>query len=293
LIGTLLAEESERWRHVNIPAVAETGIPDALGRDPGVAMISAVGRTFEHFTDLRRSAGERTWYAEFQGVPASPDGNMIRREWLDGWRLSALPAAPLRTVVGVDPSDSGEGDTSGIVAASLTTDGIIVVHRDISAPMTPEAWARAAIELAQDTGASEIAIETFTAREGYLSVVNNALSRYRLTHSIKVSSWPPKGTDRGRGDAMARSAKLIQGLETGTVRLAGHLPALEAQAVTWQAGNHQPDCLAALTVAHDVLAHNVVYVTIASPLDAARRAREGRMPAPPEWMRRRIVRSTP
>ena len=101
-----------------------------------------------------------------QGVPASPDGNVIRRERLDAWRLSAMPSSPLRTIIGVDPSDSGEGDACGIVAASLTTDGVVVVHRDTSAPMTPEAWARAAIELAQDTGASEIAIETFTAPRG-------------------------------------------------------------------------------------------------------------------------------
>lgn len=288
LTGVLLAEEPERWRHVNIPAVAEPGIPDALGRNPGEFMVSAVGRTPEHFTDLRRTLGERMWYAEFQGVPASPDGNVIRRDWLDAWRLPTMPAAPTRTVVGIDPSDSGQGDACGIVAASMTADGVVVVHRDISEPMTPERWARAAIELAQDVGASEIAIETFTAREGYLSVVNTALRRYRLAHPIRVTPWPPKGSDRGKGDAMARSAKLIQGLETGTVRLAGHLPSLESQAVLWQAGQHQPDCLAALTVAHDVLVHGSGRMTIVAPLDFDRRRREGTLSDPPAWMRRRI-----
>lgn len=161
----------------------------------------------------------------------------------------------MSTVIGVDPSDSGEGDAAGIVAASLTTSGTVVVHRDVSEPMTPERWATVAAELAIDTGASEIVIETFTAREGYLSVLNTTLRRYRLPHPVRVSSWPPKRSDRGRGDAMACSAKLIEGLETGTVRLAGHLPSLEAQAVLWQAGQHQSDCLAALTVAHDVLVH--------------------------------------
>jgi hypothetical protein len=138
--------------------------------------------------------------------------------------------------------------------------------------MTPEQWARAAIELAQDVGASEIAVETFTAREGYLSVLRNAMNRHRLPHAVRVSSWPPKGSDRGRGDALARSAKLIQGLETGTVRLAGYLDNFEAQATAWQAGVHQPDCLAAAVIAHDVLNHGGV-ITIVSPLDAERRAR--------------------
>ena len=289
LIGTLLAEEPDRWRYVNIPAIGEPGaVPDSLGRAAGETMVSAVGRTAQDFANQRRAVGERTWWAEFQGVPASPEGNVIRREWLDLWRLPALPAGLVRTVIGVDPSDSGEGDAAGIVAASLTTSSTVVVHRDVSEPMTPERWATVAVELAIDTGASEIAIETFTAREGYLSVLNTALRRYRLPHQVRVSSWPPKGSDRGRGDAMARSAKLIQGLETGTVRLAGHLPSLEAQAVLWQAGQHQPDCLAALTVAHDVLVHGAGGVTIVSPLDVERRMRQGQVPQPPAWMTRRI-----
>ena len=288
LIGTLLAEEPGRWRYVNIPAIAEPGaVPDSLGRAAGEALVSAVGRTPADFAEARRAVGERTWWAEFQGLPASPEGNVIRREWLNLWRLPALPARLVRTVIGVDPSDSGEGDAAGIVAASLTTEGVVVVHRDVSEPMTPEQWARAAIELAIDTGASEIAVETFTAREGYLSVLTNAIRRYRLPHYVRVSSWPPKGSDRGRGDAMARSASLIQGLEVGTVRLVGQLPSIEAQAVLWQAGAHQPDCLAALTVAHDVLAHSAGRVTIVSPWDTERRMRAGRS-APPAWMRRSI-----
>ncbi len=287
LIGTLLAEEPDRWRLISVPAVADAGVPDSLGRAPGEVMVSAVGRTPEHFAELRRSLGERAWWAAFQGVPAAPDGNVIQRAWLDQWRLPTLLERPVRTVIGVDPSDSGQGDACGIVAASLTRDGVVVVHRDISEPMTPEAWARAAIELAQDTGASEIAVETFTAREGYLSVLNTAMRRYRLPHPIRVSSWPPKGSDRGRGDAMARSAKLIQGLETGTVRMAGHLDSLEAQAVTWQAGSHQPDCLAALVVAHDLLTHGGG-ITIVSPLDTGRRMRRDGQHAPPEWMTRSL-----
>jgi hypothetical protein len=91
LIGTLLAEEPDRWRHINIPAIAEQGIPDALGREPGVAMTSALGRTADQFDDLRRSVGSRSWYALFQGVPAAPEGRLIKRQWLDDWRLPAAP----------------------------------------------------------------------------------------------------------------------------------------------------------------------------------------------------------
>lgn len=140
-----------------------------------------------------------------------------------------------------------------------------------------------------DVGASEIAVEGFAARETYRRVVHDALRRAKLDRPIRVTTWPPKGSGRGGGDALARSAALLQGLETGTTRIAGHLPGLEGAAVTWQAGQHQPDALAALVVAHDVLVHSAGrQVHIVSPLDVARRAREGTLPPPPAWMTRRI-----
>ena len=101
------------------------------------------------------------------------------------------------------------------------------------------------MDLAVDVGSSEIAVEGFAARETYQRVVKDALRRTQTPHPIRVTTWPPKGSGRGGGDAMARSAALLQALEVGTARIAGHLPDLEQAAVTWQAGQHQPDALAA------------------------------------------------
>jgi hypothetical protein len=271
LAGVLLAEEPDTWRHINIPAVSAAGIPDALGRAPGVAMTSTLGRTPQQFADLRASVGERSWFALFEGVPAAPEGGLIKRDWLDDWRLPAAPPRPVKTVVGVDPSDSGSGDSCGIIAASLTVDGVVAVIADQSAPMTSDEWARRAVELAVATGASEIAVEAFSARETYVRVVREALSRLRIERPIKVTGWPPKGSGRGGGDAVARSSALLQALEVGTVRIAGHLPSFEERAVEWQAGQHQPDSLAALVVAHDVLAHAASQRwSFATPIPGAR-----------------------
>ena len=71
LAGELLDSERDLWRHINIPAVAEAGVPDALGREPGVAMTSALGFTADHFAAARRTSGERAWYALYAGVPAA------------------------------------------------------------------------------------------------------------------------------------------------------------------------------------------------------------------------------
>ncbi|UXA10760.1 terminase family protein [Mycobacterium sp. SMC-8] len=267
LSGELLAEDGTRWQHVNVPAISTPGVPDALDREPGVGMTTALGeRSVGDFEEIRRAVGSRAWAALYLGVPSTPEGTLIRADWLETWRLPAAPPRPIRTVVGVDPSDSGSGDSCGIVAASISSDGTVAVIADASAPLTSEQWARAAVELAIDTGASEIAVEGFAARETYVRVVKDALARYRMNHPIRVTSWPPKGSGRGGGDALARSSALLQGLEVGTVRIAGHLPELEDAAVGWQVGQHQPDQLAALVVAHDVLVHSLAQqVTFTNP----------------------------
>jgi hypothetical protein len=287
LAGALLGQEPDVWRRTNIPAVSELGVPDVLGRArSGVAMTSALGYTPEHYSAMRRTSGERTWNALYQGVPSAPEGGLIKASWLESWRLPVAPASPVLSVVGVDPADSGQGDSCGIVAASLSGDGVCAVVADVSAPMTSDEWARRAVRLAVEVGASEIAVESFAAGETYRRVVREALARESPGRPIRVSAWPPKGSGRGRGDAMARSAALIQGLEVGTVRLAGHFPALEEKAVTWQAGQHQPDQLAALVVAHDVLVHAVGREwQFAAPLSGQQ---GGSVTGLQDWMRQRV-----
>lgn len=196
LPGELLAQDGTRWTHINVPAISTAGVPDALNRDPGVGMTTALGeRTLADFEEIKRAVGSRAWAALYLGVPNTPEGSLIRADWLEAHRLPAAPPRPIRTVVGVDPSDSGSGDNCGIVAASVVGDGTVAVIADVSAPLTSEQWARSAVELAIDTGASEIAVEGFAARETYVRVVKDALSRYRTNRSIKVSSWPPKDPD--------------------------------------------------------------------------------------------------
>lgn len=258
LAGELLSAEPDVWTRTNIPAVSASGVPDALEREQsGVAMTSALGYTPGHYAGARRTSGERTWSALYQGQPTPPEGGLIRREWFDQWRLSAPPAGPVYSVVGVDPSDSGRGDACGLVAASVDSDGVVAVVRDRSRPMTSEAWARAAVELALEVGASEIAIEGFAARETYLAVVRDRLRRAKIDRHIRVTSWPPRGSGRGGGDSVARSSAVVQALEIGTCRVVGNLADLEKSAADWQIGQHQPDALAALVVAFDVLSHAV------------------------------------
>jgi hypothetical protein len=100
-----------------------------------------------------------------------------------------------------DPSDSGRGDSCGLVAASMTSDGVVAVIGDVSAPLTSDQWARAAVTLAADVGASEIAVEGFAARETYMRVVNDALRRCRRRGHGLV----PKGVGPGIRIRLRRS----------------------------------------------------------------------------------------
>lgn len=58
---------------------------------------------------------------------------------------------------------------------------------------------------------------------------------------------------------MARSTGLLAALETGRCRVASYLPEFEVQAVTLEAGQHQPDRVAVVVVvvAFDVLSHSI------------------------------------
>ncbi|QPG72131.1 hypothetical protein C1S78_002915 [Mycolicibacterium mucogenicum DSM 44124] len=263
LAGELLKLQPGKWNLTNVTAVGDPTVPDALEKDPGVAMVSALGYTPEDFADKRALVGERQWFAQFMGVPSNPEGGLVKREWLESHRIAVAPANPLLTVVSVDPSDSGTGDSCGVVATSLMGGNRVAMIADRSKPMTSDQWAREAVRLAIDVGASEIVVEGFSARETYTRVVKDAIKRAAVEHltttgevmrPIKVSTWPPKGRPRV-GDAQARSAALLQALEVGTCQLAGYFPDFEKRAIEWQSGQHQPDSLAALVIGHDVCVH--------------------------------------
>lgn len=269
LAGHLLEEDKERppdqreWRHINIPAVAHRGIPDALDREHGVPMESARGRTADDWTKIRREVGERVWFALYEGDPTPPSGGLFKSTWFDDHRLSAMPDRTTVRIVAVDPSESGEGDDAGVVAASLLPDGRIVYTHDRSAPMTANQWAAVAVQLALDTDATKLFIETYTAATTYTDVIRSHIKEraataraagdhglaYRLTQlGYAVHGW------RGSGDSVARSGLLRQLCETGqAVMLGDAMVTMEDQAVKWMVGQHQPDRVAAAVIAADRL----------------------------------------
>ncbi|QFP96291.1 terminase [Mycobacterium phage Apex] len=305
LAGEKLLDPSERtWRHLNIPAIAEEGIADALGRKPGTPMVSArdTPEAKRNFAQTRKQVGERTWYALYQGSPRNPAGGIFQRAWFDP-RMPQGPSYPVASVVGIDPADSGEGDETGIVCGSLFHDGQakVALTHDRSGMFTSDQWAREGVLLALEQGARVVAVEGYTAAKTYMRVVRQAytaihneavakrksgalltpLEQRALTDIPPFQIKPWRGANKA--DAVARAGGLSQSLETGRCRtVEGALAVFEEQACDWQMGQHQPDRVAAAIIVHDILMEMAgAQMHVAAPVNRA-------PAAPPAWMRRHI-----
>lgn len=279
LIGMIMAHEAQlprkyrTWKYINIPAISEAGIKDSLNRPPGTPMESTrdTDEAQRDFPAQRRKVGERFWYAMYQGSPTPLAGGLFERVWFDNNRITvdSLPARPAATVVAIDPADSGKGDETGLIAVSGSSPNDVYLTEDWSDKMTADKWARRAIELALHVGASEIAMEAYAAAETYERIIRRAWRDLwelatakhnaggELTTNEKMAlargELPPFTIYRwiGKGDALVRSGPLRQAMETGGVHtVAGKLDLMEAQAVHWQEGQHQPDRLAAAVIGH-------------------------------------------
>jgi len=303
LAGKVLAAEAElprelrTWRHLNIPAISEEGIKDALGRPPGVSMVSARGRTKTEFEATRRAVGERVWYAMYQGVPVNPAGGLFERSWFEP--RAELPRDPVAAVVGVDPADSGEGDETGILGAVLTGTGDVVFTEDRSGHHTSDVWGRKAVQLALEIGAREIVIEGFSTFNTYANVVKSAYremhreTREKLARGERLEHWENRALAvtapflvtryHEGGDAVARASLLRQQFELRRAKVVDYkLNVFIDQAADWQSGQHCPDRVSAAVVAHHQLYKlGQGRAQLASPLDRGHAAA-------PAWLSRRL-----
>lgn len=303
LAGKVMAAEAElpknqrTWRYLNIPAISEEGVPDALGRQPGKVMVSARGRSKLEFEQTRRTVGERVWYALYQGMPRNPAGGLFERAWFDP--PVEHPINPVAAVVAIDPADSGEGDETGILGAMLQGDGSIVFTEDWSGLFTSEQWSRKAVELALTINAREIALEGFATFTTYSAVVKHAYTdlhrsaREDLAAGKNLSDLQQKALSptppfmvvkwTAGGDPVGRAAGLRQALETKRARVVPYKMSLFIeQAADWQVGQHCPDRVSAAVIAHDRLDKlGSGMANYASPLHETSRGA-------PSWLTRRI-----
>lgn len=306
----LLPAERRLWRHVNVPAIAEAGVPDALGREVGQPMLSARGRTHADWALTRDAVGPRVWGALYQGAPTPTGGGLFSPTWFQRHRLTAAPPTTMR-LVSVDPAETGKRDEVGLVAMGATPDGRVVVTDDWSERMTSERWTRQAVLLALTTNAHEVTVEAYTAELTYVRAVKLAWrdvrAQARLLRELVLPElaaaalaalpYPPADpraaireveglvvpdTDdppfrvhphRGKGDKVARATGTRQAASIGRLQIVGSLPLLEAQAEQWQLGQGSPDRVDALVNGYERLIVRLGgKAVITSPADVAGQA---------------------
>jgi len=156
---------------------------------------------------------------------AEIQGALWSRALLESCREHGARADATRTVIGVDPPASAEGDACGIVVCALGADGIGRVLADCSARKpTPEHWARAVANAARVWRADRVVAEANQGGEMVRSVLRAA-----------DIALPLKLVHASRGK-VARAEPVAALYEAGRVRHAGQFPELEDQLCGLMAG---------------------------------------------------------
>jgi phage terminase large subunit-like protein len=157
------------------------------------------------------------------------EGALWSRALLESCREDAASAVPARTVIGVDPPASAEGDACGIVVCALGADGIARVLADASVRKpTPERWARAVAGAARVWSADRVVAEANQGGEMVRSVL-------RAADADRSWALPLKLVHASKGKS-ARAEPVAALYEAGRVRHAGQFPELEDQLCGLMAG---------------------------------------------------------
>lgn len=168
--------------------------------------------------DIRRAFGKSLMgRQELDGeLITELPGALWTRALLEAAREGAASSPAERTVIGVDPPASSEGDACGIIVAALGEDGVARILADASVIRpTPERWARAVAAAAEAWQADRVIAEANQGGAMVESVLRAAEVNLplRLVHASKGK--------------VARAEPVAALYEAGRVRHAGVFAALE------------------------------------------------------------------
>jgi phage terminase large subunit-like protein len=218
-------------------------IKDLIARE-GVRVIR--GSTFDNAKNLAPSAlaelklryentrlGRQELYGE---ILDNVEGALWTREMIESARVQTAPPL-VRIVIGVDPAvtSSDTSDETGIIAAGITSDGNYYVLDDKSLRASPDAWARAAVNLYHERSADKIIAETNNGGDMIIMLMK------QVDPSIAV-----KKVTATRGKQL-RAEPISSLYEQGRVHHVGYFEQLEVQMCEWTPlSSESPDRLDAL-----------------------------------------------
>ncbi|WP_432185488.1 terminase large subunit domain-containing protein [Streptomyces tendae] len=244
LSGRLLKEEPEDWIVIDLPAIAlEEG--DPLGRQPGQALWPERYNE-DDYARIRKSVGERVWWALYQQQPRPLEGGVWQWAWITGNRCSpvAFQGVDLtRILVAIDPS-GGAGtanDETGIVAAGRTAEGELYLLADRSGRHGANAWGIEACQLALDLNADASVVETNFGGDMTRQVLIQAWRDLERSGRTQGRPMPRIIEVNAKQGKRLRAEPIAQLYEQGRIHHVGEFPDLERQMVTWLPGMDSPD----------------------------------------------------
>jgi phage terminase large subunit-like protein len=162
------------------------------------------------------------------------DGALWTQANIDNNRIkpSALPDLSM-TIVGVDPSGTGQGDEMGLVAAGQGVDGNHYVLADWSVKMAGRPAARRVWQLFEEVNADLVIYEDNLGKEWLRTVLQDAYKEFQ-----NEGVFPPGGIAPMRPVTAVKGKKLraqptAMRYEQNRVKHVGEFVELEAQMTSW------------------------------------------------------------
>ena len=252
LRARVIAQEGDwlkggRWRVVIMPALCEDPKSDPLGRHLGEPLPHPkikdgdTARLMKHWESIRSAQTVRDWRALWQCDPKAPEGALVTWELLRERRCFEPGrggcSTPVRRGVSIDPSGGGR-DSAGVIAGYLGEDARLHITHDRSGVMASDAWARAACELAADTGADCFIYEKNYGGDMVLLTLRTAWEALRREQPARFSEFVPRliGVTSRRGK-MLRAEPIGQQWKEGKIVTTAYLPDLESEWATYMPGS--------------------------------------------------------
>lgn len=158
-------------------------------------------------------------------LPLVPEGALWTQDTIDRFRVSGIKEAPVRFVVGLDPSVSPTGarDEAGIIVAALGPNGHVYIVEDATVRGSPLKWATKAASAALKYSASDIVWEQNNVSEEMSAVIAQVEGRTQ-------TKWEPRMAKTPKD---VRAAPVALMYEAGMVHHVGRFENLEIEMTTW------------------------------------------------------------
>ncbi len=209
LAGRVLANATEPWEVIKLPALAEED--DVLGRQPGEPLWPERYNA-EALDTIRRESGSFWWSAMYQQRPTAREGGFFKRHWFDLVDVVPVQVAS-RARYWDKAATEGGGDYTVGVRMSRTADGVFYIEDVIRDQLSSGAVRQTILQTAALDGVdTPIGMEQEPGSSG-----KDVIAAYRRDLAgYTFKGEPATGSKEVRADPLASQAeggnvKLVRG----------------------------------------------------------------------------------